>query len=107
MIKLQKFLFFSIFLCAGLLSVSAQTQSNLVKKDLSQAEIDRIIKTFSAKEAEFREALKNYVFTRSAVVQTVGMGGQITGEYRRDSFMTFTSDGARFEKILFAPMTTL
>lgn len=84
----------------------AQTPG-IVKKDLSQAEIDRIIRKFTQNEGEFRAALTNYVFNRYATVQTVGLGGQITGTYRRDSFMTFKSDGSRFEKILFAPLSTL
>ena len=105
--KLQKILLFSVVLCGSLMNVLAQSPSNIVRKDLSQAEIDRIVKNFTGKEAEFREALKNYVFNRSAIVQTVGMGGQITGEFRRDSFMTFNSDGARFEKVLFAPIETI
>jgi hypothetical protein len=102
---LSKFIIFSLLMCLGL--VNAFAQSNIVKSDLSQAEINRIIKNVAEKELDFREALKNYVFKREAVIQTVGFGGQITGEFRRDSFMTFTSDGARFEKIMFAPISTL
>ena len=102
---LQKIIIFSLVMCFGLGTVFAQ--SSIVKKDLSQAEIDKIIKNVAEKEGEFREALKNYVFNRFAVIQTVGFGGQITGEFRRDSFLTFNSDGARFEKILFAPISTL
>lgn len=86
-------------------SVAAQT-SNISKVDLSQADIDKIIKKFTANEAEFRAALTNYVFNRYAVVQTVGMGGQITGSFERDSFMSLTPDGQRFEKILRAPVAT-
>lgn len=103
--KLPKIFLFLFVLCVGLSNVLAQ--SNIVRKDLSQAEIDRILKNVAGKEDEFREALKNYVFNRYATIQTVGFGGQITGEFRRDSFLTFGSDGARFEKILFAPVTTL
>ena len=69
--------------------------------------IKEIITHFTAKEAQFRDALKNYVFNRFATVQTVGMGGQITGQYRRDSFMTINEDGSRFEKIVFFPQPTL
>ncbi len=81
--------------------------SNIVKTELSQAEIDRIIKTFTANEGAFREALTNYVFNRSATISTIGMGGQVTGVYRRDSFMTFTSDGQRFERITYFPVPTI
>ena len=105
--KKAKIILFGLFiLCASAIGAFAQT-SNIVKKDLSQAEIDRIIKTFTANEAEFRSALTNYVFNRSATVQTIGMGGQVTGTFRRDSFMSLTEDGRRFEKINFAPISTL
>ena len=89
------------------LSVMAFGQaSGVVKRDLNPADIDRIIKKFTANEGDFRAALTNYVFNRSATVNTIGFGGQISGTYRRDSFMTFTSDGGRFEKVLFAPVAT-
>ena len=89
------------------LSVMAFGQaSGVVKRDLNPADIDRIIKKFTANEGDFRAALTNYVFNRSATVNTIGFGGQISGTYRRDSFMTFTSDGGRFEKVLFAPIAT-
>jgi outer membrane lipoprotein-sorting protein len=105
--KRTKIILFALaVLCFSASGAFAQN-STIVKKDLSQAEIDRIVKTFTSKEAEFRSALTNYVFNRSATIQTVGMGGQITGVYRRDSFLNLTPDGKRFEKILFAPMPTL
>ena len=79
----------------------------IMKKDLSQAEKDRIIKKLTENETKFREALTNYVFNRNATIQTVGLGGNITGTYRRDSYMTLNQDGTRFEKVLFAPLSTL
>jgi len=78
-----------------------------VKGNLNPAETDRIIKKFTANEHEFRQALTNYVFSRFATIQTIGLGGQITGTYRRDSYMTLGQDGSRFEKVLFAPTPTL
>lgn len=72
----------------------------------SQAEIDRIIKKFTDNEGEFRAALTSYVFNRYATVNTIGLGGQISGTFRRDSFMTFNSDGGRFERVIFAPVAT-
>lgn len=102
--KLALLLIVTLGIAAG--QVLAQT-SNIVKGELSKPEIDKIIKTFTANEASFREALTNYVFNRSATVQTIGMGGQVTGTYRRDSFMTFTSDGQRFERINYFPVPTL
>lgn len=110
--KLLKSFPILIILCLGLTNVFAQNNvgtktSVITNANLSQAEINRIIGNVTTKEKEFREALTNYVFNRKATIQTVGLGGQITGEFRRDSFMTFNTDGARFEKILFAPIDTL
>lgn len=87
-------------------SAAAQT-STITPSNLGKAETDAIIAKFTANERNFREALTSYVFNRYATVNTIGMGGQITGTYRRDSFMTFTSDGQRFERILFAPVPTV
>lgn len=105
--KLQKIIIVSLVLCVGLVNVFGQTASNIVRSELSQAEIDKILRKMSQSEEEFREALKNYVFNRSAVMQTVGLGGQITGEYRRDSFMSINRDGSRNEKIIFHPISTI
>ena len=75
--------------------------------NLSQAQIDEIIRKFTAKETEFRQALNNYAFKRDALVQEVGMGGQVVGEYHRVSNFTFDDKGNRFEKIGFFPMPSL
>jgi hypothetical protein len=72
--------------------------------DLSPAEVDRILKAFTAKETEFREALNQYSFKRDAILQSIGMGGQVTGEYHRVSYFTFDDQGNRYEKISFFPM---
>jgi len=86
--------------------VPAQTVG-LTRNNLNQIEVEQIIKKFTKNEDDFRFALTNYVFNRSATIQTVGLGGLITGTYRRDSFMTFSKDGTRFEKINYAPVSTL
>jgi hypothetical protein len=70
-------------------------------------DVNRIIQAFAAKETEFRQALNLYAFKRDAAVQTIGMGGQITGEYHRVSQFSFSNEGERFEKITFFPQPTL
>jgi hypothetical protein len=72
--------------------------------DLPQAEVDRIIRAFTTKETEFRQALNLYSFKRDAILQSLGMGGQVTGEYHRVSTFTFDDQGNRFEKISYFPM---
>ena len=82
--------------------VSAQGLGN--GSELPPPEVDRIIKTFTAKEGEFRRALNEYSFKRDALLQSLGMGGQITGEYHRVSTFTFDDSGTRYEKISYFPM---
>jgi len=74
---------------------------------LSQAQIDSIISAFTAKETQFRRALNEYAFRRDAMIQEIGMGGQVVGEYHRVSNFTFDDRGVRYEKINFFPMSTL
>ena len=74
---------------------------------LTQAQIDEVIRQFTRKETAYRQALNLYAFKRDALVQTIGMGGQVTGEYHRVSQFTFDDQGNRFEKINFFPMSTL
>ncbi len=95
-----------------LLTVSVGTHAlgqaaTFAKSDVSQAEIDKIVSKFTRNESLFRQALNIYAFNRNATISTIGMGGQITGTYKRDSFMTFDTEGKRLERILFAPVSTL
>ena len=95
----------ALFVFSLVASAYGQT-SEIAKRNLSPAEIDQIVKKFSANEASFREALTNYRFKRKAMVNIIGLGGQIAGTYRRDSDMVINTDGSRFEKILFFPVAT-
>src|SRR6266498_1010159 len=95
---------------------NAQESSSIGKTSQSQEskgsapaalDVDSIIRAFTAKETEFRHALAEYAFKRDAVIQTIGMGGQITGEYHRVSQFVFDDRNERFEKITFFPQPTL
>lgn len=89
-------------LCA--FSASAQTNGN---GSMDPAEVNRIIRAFTVKETQFRKALTSYSFKRDALVQSIGMGGQVVGEYHRVSTFTFDDQGTRYEKISFFPMSTM
>jgi hypothetical protein len=89
------------------LGVWALGQNSLQKVPLSPAEVARIVQKVSENEARFRSALREYNFSRSATIQTVGIGGNITGTYRRDSELIIPPEGNRMEKITFAPISTL
>jgi len=95
-----------LLLCA-LFAVTVSAQTTNGTAGMNPADVDRIIRTFTAKEAHFRKALNTYSFKRDALIQSIGMGGQVIGEYHRVSTFTFDDQGERFEKISFFPMSTL
>jgi TonB family protein len=84
--------------------VSAQTPDTSAANSM---DAERIIAAFTAKEAEFRRALIQYSFKRDALVQSIGLGGQVVGEYHRVSTFTFDDQGNRYEKINFFPMSSM
>jgi hypothetical protein len=105
-----KLLFASLLLGIATLTQAIQAQqqpADDIRPVTTPVDVNRIIKAFSAKETEFRQALNNYAFNRDATVQQVGMGGQVTGEFRRVSSFVFDDRATRFEKITYSPASTL
>ena len=105
-------IFALVILCLSVGSVFSQTttamaEDNFTKVNVSPAELDRMIKKIAKNESLFRRALTVYAFDRLATMQTIGIGGNVTGTYRRDSYLTFNDAGERFEKIVFAPISTV
>jgi len=104
-------LFFALILLGiATLTQTVQAQQEPVdniRPATRSVDVNRIIKAFSAKETEFRQALNNYAFRRDASVQQIGMGGQVVGEYRRVSNFVFDDRANRFEKITYFPASTL
>lgn len=95
---------FAVLLIASItFNVSAQDTNG----GMSPAETDRIVRAFTAKEAQFRRALNSYSFKRDALLQSIGMGGQVAGEFHQISTFTFDDQGNRYEKINYSPMSTL
>lgn len=103
---MKKFVQISLLMLCGVVAAFGQA-STFTKTDLSQADIDKIITKFTKNERLFREALNIYLFNRNATISTIGMGGQITGTFKRESLLTFDGGGNRVEKILFEPVSTL
>lgn len=102
--KITLFLLVILMVAAG--PVSSQ-ERQIVPNVMNTVEEQALIRQFTKNEDEFRYALNKYVFTREAIVQTIGLGGLITGTFRMDSFLTFTDEGQRFEKIIYQPVSTL
>jgi hypothetical protein len=104
-IRLRFVLLTALFCAMGLSGGLVAAQQPAAKKE--NVDVDKIIRAFTSKETEFRQALNNYAFKRDAVVQTLGFGGEVTGEYHRTSQFTFDDRGEKFEKITFFPQPTL
>lgn len=62
---------------------------------------------FVAKETEFQRAFLRYAYRRDALFQSLGMGGQVTGEYHRLSRITFDAAGSPRERVIDMPVPTL
>jgi len=86
---------------------TAEQRISRSSANLNPTDIDRIVRAFTAKETEFRRALAEYAFKRDAVIQTIGVGGQVTGEYHRVSQFVFADSNERFEKITYFPLPSL
>jgi len=69
---------------------------------------EQIIKQFSAKESEYQQALSHYTYRRTAKVQTIDDDtNKPDGEYYEVDDVVFDPNGARSEKVVFAPQNTL
>src|SRR5580700_8602984 len=68
---------------------------------------EEIIKQFAAKETEFQEALNHYTYRRTARVQTIDDDNKVDGEWYEEDDVIFDSSGARTEKVVFAPASSL
>ena len=70
--------------------------------------VDQIIKQFTAQEAEFGQALRQYTYRRTARVDTIDDDSKkVTGEYYEVDDVTLRPSGGRLEKVVYAPPSTL
>jgi hypothetical protein len=68
---------------------------------------EEIINRFTKKETELREVWKEYAYLQESKLQVVGPANTISGEYYQVSEFVFNDAGARIERILKAPPSTL
>jgi hypothetical protein len=106
------FLFLAALLCTASAAAQQTTPApaagpSIINRSGSPEDVERIIRTFTQKEVEFRKALNEYAFRREAIIQTIAWGGQISGEYLRISRFVFDDSGNRYEKILKFPVPTM
>ncbi len=69
--------------------------------------IDEIVQKFTQREEDFRKERDHFTYTQDVVFQTIDEDGQVDGEFREVRDILFTPDGKRYDKVTFAPVTTI
>src|SRR5207248_4371221 len=69
--------------------------------------VDEIIQKFTQREEDFRKERDNFTYTQDVTFQTIDQDGQVDGEFHEVRDILFTPDGKRFDKVTFAPVTTI
>jgi hypothetical protein len=58
-------------------------------------------------ESRVREALNQHTFKRDVTLETIGLNGEATGQYIRNSQFLFDDRGNRIERVLYHPASTI
>ena len=85
-------------------TTSASTQAN---PDGLPMPVDEIVRRFAARESEFKIARDNYTYSQTVLVEASTPDGRNGGKYELASDIVFTPAGRRYEKVTYAPQSTL
>jgi hypothetical protein len=88
-------------------ATTPQPANSTISNQPPSQPVEQIIQRFAAREAEFKKERDNYTYTQTFVIQTIDADGMADGEYQMRSDILFTPDGKRFEKVTYAPASTL
>ena len=69
--------------------------------------VSEVIRKFSEKEKEFRQARENYVYRQEVRVQELGLSDRVVGEFQMTTDVSFDDKGRRVEKVIYAPAPSL
>lgn len=94
-------------LAATLLLVFGLSATEHTDSSLSEAEVQKIIRRFGAKESAFLKAREQYTYKQSVKVAEVSPAGRETGKYEYKSDIVFGPDKERTERVTWAPVSTL
>jgi len=89
-----------------LTSVERERQQGVLT-DVEKTEFESYIPTVLGNEAATMMALNDYTFRRDVRIQTIDSKGCVSGEYHRISDVLFDDSGARIERGLSLPNSTL
>lgn len=99
---LRAFCLFSILFTAAGIGGAAT-----LKSDPSQADIEKIIRTFASNESAFAKARENYTYRQTARIQEFDESGTPHGKFERVDEIVFSGEGKRQERAVRAPVPTL
>ena len=85
----------------------ARAQEGALDKSLPKGiTVEEVIKRFSAKEKEFKEARDQYTYRQDEKVMTLD-GNTVDGTYQQVFDVSFDDKGHRIKNVVFAPQPTL
>ena len=85
----------------------AQDRGSHITNEPPSMPVDEIIQKFAQREEEFRRERDHFTYTQDVVFQTLDENGQVDGEYRKVTDIQFTTDGKRYERDTYAPVSTI
>ena len=89
-------------------AVALLAQSAKPKADLTDAEVQDVIRRFSQKESEFAKARSSYTYRQTVRVLDIGAGGRTVGRHEVISDIVFERDTLkRTERVVKAPVPNL
>lgn len=88
-------------------SSGPQQRSSHITNEPPSMPVDEIIQKFTQREEEFRKERDHFTYTQDVLFQTIDEDGQVDGEFHETRDVLFTPDGKRFDKVTFAPVTTI
>ena len=88
-------------------SAGPRERASRIRNEPPSMPVDEIIQKFTQREEDFRKERDNFTYTQDVTFQTIDQDGQVDGEFREVRDILFSPDGKRFDKVTFAPVTTI
>lgn len=95
------------FFAAALLMVLAAVNPLRATENLSDAEIQRIIRAFAERESAFLKAREQYTYRQSVKLAELSPAGRETGKWEYKSDIIFGPSNERIERVTWAPVNSL
>lgn len=103
------FFYATVLLCSLLASglTAADSKLDLGREELTDEEIQQIIRKFAEKETEFARARENYTYRQTVRLSELDESGRVIGRFEQVTDIIFGPGGERVERVLYAPVPTL